>query len=63
MTGISWIRLTDHVLAQLGDGKLSYLGGGIEEDLARRSAQEEALSAPSASSSNVDLVTGPGADD
>jgi ABC transport system ATP-binding/permease protein len=35
-------RVTDHVVALLGDGKLSYLGGGIEEYLARREAQLEA---------------------
>jgi ABC transport system ATP-binding/permease protein len=29
-------RVTDHVVALLGDGKLSYLGGGVEEYLARR---------------------------
>jgi ATP-binding cassette subfamily F protein uup len=40
-------RVTDHVIAFLGDGKLSYLGGGIEDYLARRAAQEEATSAPS----------------
>jgi len=34
-------RVTDHVLALLGDGKLSYLGGGIEEYLQRRAAAEE----------------------
>ena len=39
-------RVTDHVIALLGDGKLSYLGGGLEEYLARRAAQEEAESAP-----------------
>jgi ATP-binding cassette subfamily F protein uup len=39
-------RVTDHVIALLGDGKLSYLGGGIEEYLARREAQEEAASGP-----------------
>jgi ATP-binding cassette subfamily F protein uup len=43
-------RVTDHVIALLGDGKLSYLGGGIEEYLARRAAQEEAAAG-----------TGPGA--
>jgi ATP-binding cassette subfamily F protein uup len=32
-------RVTDHVVALLGDGKLSFLGGGIEEYLARRAAQ------------------------
>jgi ATP-binding cassette subfamily F protein uup len=31
-------RVTDHVVALLGDGKLSFLGGGIEEYLARRAA-------------------------
>jgi ABC transport system ATP-binding/permease protein len=40
-------RVTDHVIALLGDGKLSYLGGGLEEYLARRAAHEEAESAPS----------------
>ena len=39
-------RVTDHVIALLGGGKLSYLGGGIDEYLARRAAQEEAGSAP-----------------
>ena len=38
-------RVTDHVIALLGDGKLSYLGGGIEEYLARPAVQEEAGSA------------------
>jgi ATP-binding cassette subfamily F protein uup len=32
-------RVTDHVLALLGDGKLSFLAGGIEEYLERRGAQ------------------------
>ena len=40
-------RVTDHVIVLLGDGKLSYLGGGLEEYLARRAAQEEAESARS----------------
>jgi ABC transport system ATP-binding/permease protein len=39
-------RVTDHVIALLGNGKLSYLGGGIEEYLARRAAQEEATAEP-----------------
>ena len=38
-------RVTDHVVALLGDGKLSYLGGGVEEYLACRAAQAEALPA------------------
>jgi ATP-binding cassette subfamily F protein uup len=37
-------RVTDHVIALLGDGTLSYLAGGVEEYLARRAAQEEAAS-------------------
>ena len=32
-------RVTDHVLALMGDGKLSFLAGGIEEYLERRGAQ------------------------
>jgi ABC transport system ATP-binding/permease protein len=35
-------RVTDHVIALLGDGKLSYLGGGIDEYLARRAGQAAA---------------------
>jgi ATP-binding cassette subfamily F protein uup len=33
-------RVTDHVVALLGDGKLSYLGRGIDEYLERRRARE-----------------------
>jgi ATP-binding cassette subfamily F protein uup len=51
-------RVTDHVIALLGDGKLSYLGGGLEEYLARRAAQQEAESAPG---SGAREGTGPGA--
>ncbi len=32
-------RVTDHVVALLGDGKLSFLGGGVDEYLARRAAR------------------------
>jgi ATP-binding cassette subfamily F protein uup len=35
-------RVTDHVVALLGDGKLSYLGGGVEEYLQRRARQATA---------------------
>jgi ATP-binding cassette subfamily F protein uup len=35
-------RVTDHVVALLGDGKLSYLGGGVDEYLARRAERAEA---------------------
>jgi ABC transport system ATP-binding/permease protein len=33
-------RVTDHVLALLGDGKLAFMAGGIDEYLARRGAGE-----------------------
>ena len=32
-------RVTDHVVALLGDGRLSFLGGGVDEYLERRSAR------------------------
>ena len=35
-------RVTDHVVALLGDGKLSFLGGGVEEYLQRRARQAAA---------------------
>jgi len=35
-------RVTDLVVALLGDGKLSYLGGGVDEYLARRASQAQA---------------------
>jgi ABC transport system ATP-binding/permease protein len=35
-------RVTDHVLALMGDGKLSFLAGGVAEYLDRRSRQAEA---------------------
>jgi ATP-binding cassette subfamily F protein uup len=35
-------RVTDHVVALLGDGKLSFLGGGVDEYLARRAALRRA---------------------
>ncbi len=42
-------RVTDHVVALLGDGKLSFLGGGVEEYLERRAAMERAGSGVGAS--------------
>jgi ATP-binding cassette subfamily F protein uup len=41
-------RVTDHVVALLGDGKLSLLGGGVDEYLERRAALEAAASGVSA---------------
>jgi ABC transport system ATP-binding/permease protein len=37
-------RVTDHVVALLGDGKLSFLGGGVAEYLERRAAHGRAAS-------------------
>jgi ABC transport system ATP-binding/permease protein len=39
-------RVTDHVVALLGDGNLSFLGGGIDEYLARRAAQPRQAEPP-----------------
>ena len=52
-------RLTDHVIALLGDGKLSYLGGGIDEYLARWARQAGAGLRPSGTPSRA-LVPGGG---
>jgi ABC transport system ATP-binding/permease protein len=43
-------RVTDHVVALLGDGKLSFLGGGVDEYLARRAALRQAASGERAGS-------------
>ncbi|MQA87422.1 MAG: ATP-binding cassette domain-containing protein [Streptosporangiales bacterium] len=39
-------RVADHVVALLGDGRLSYLGGGVEEYLARRRADRTERAGP-----------------
>jgi ATP-binding cassette subfamily F protein uup len=39
-------RVTDHVLALLGDGRLSYLPGGVDEYLERRRAATAGAAAP-----------------
>jgi ABC transport system ATP-binding/permease protein len=54
-------RVTDHVVALLGDGRLSFLGGGIEEYLARRAAIEQAARAGTGAgaAANADRVSGP----
>jgi len=39
-------RVTDHVLALLGDGRLGYLPGGVDEYLERRRAVAEAAAVP-----------------
>jgi ATP-binding cassette subfamily F protein uup len=39
-------RVTDHVVALLGDGKLSFLGGGVDEYLERSRARRRAAPVP-----------------
>jgi ATP-binding cassette subfamily F protein uup len=39
-------RVTDHVVALLGDGELSFLGGGIDEYLERRAAAQDRAPRP-----------------
>jgi ATP-binding cassette subfamily F protein uup len=41
-------RATDHVVALLGDGKLSFLSGGIDEYLERRAAAQDRAPRPTA---------------
>jgi ATP-binding cassette subfamily F protein uup len=52
-------RVTDHVLALLGDGSLSYLPGGVDEYLQRRLAPEGVAGRPSGTSAGG--VAGAGA--
>ena len=52
-------RVTDHVVALLGDGKLSYLGGGVEEYLQRRARQAMPVPGPAGPGTDVG-VGGPG---
>jgi ATP-binding cassette subfamily F protein uup len=56
-------RVTDHVVALLGDGKLSFLGGGIDEYLKRRAAQDRAPrpAARPGAGSGARAGSGPGA--
>jgi ATP-binding cassette subfamily F protein uup len=57
-------RVTDHVVALLGDGKLSFLGGGMDEYLERRAdAQDRTLrpAAPWRAGSAAGGGSGPGA--
>jgi ABC transport system ATP-binding/permease protein len=41
-------RVTDHVVALLGDGKIAFLGGGVDEYLERSRARRAALTAATA---------------
>jgi ATP-binding cassette subfamily F protein uup len=56
-------RVTDHAVALLGDGKLSFLGGGIDEYLERRAAREQVarLAALPGAGSGVRAGSGRGA--
>jgi ATP-binding cassette subfamily F protein uup len=53
-------RVTDHVVALLGDGKLSYLGGGVEEYLQRRARQATAVPGAGGPGTGGSAVGGPG---
>jgi len=53
-------RVTDHVVALLGDGKLSFLGGGIDEYLERRAAQGRAPRPTALPGAGSGAGTGPG---
>jgi ATP-binding cassette subfamily F protein uup len=56
-------RVTDHVLALLGDGTLAYLPGGVEEYLQRRAEQAGPGSGGTGpdGAGAVDQAAGPGA--
>jgi ATP-binding cassette subfamily F protein uup len=54
-------RVTDHVTALLGDGKLSYLGGGVEEYLQRRARQADAAPGAGRRGAGGPGAGGPGA--
>jgi ATP-binding cassette subfamily F protein uup len=54
-------RVTDHVVALLGDGKLSFLGDGIDEYLERRAARSRASRPAPAAGSGARGGSGPGA--
>ena len=53
-------RVTDHVVALLGDGKLSFLAGGVDEYLDRRAAMEAAASPPRPPAGAVRVPQAPG---
>jgi ATP-binding cassette subfamily F protein uup len=53
-------RVTDHVLALLGDGRLGYLPGGVDEYLERRRAAADAAAAvPDRPAATTGTRTGP----
>ena len=53
-------RVTDHVVALLGDGKLSFLGGGVAEYLERRAAQGPVARLPAGAGVAPRADQGPG---
>jgi ATP-binding cassette subfamily F protein uup len=54
-------RVTDHVVALLGDGRLSYLGGGIEEYLERRRAGQAQAARAVVPAATAPAAAGPAA--
>jgi ATP-binding cassette subfamily F protein uup len=54
-------RVTDHVVALLGDGQLAFLGGGVDEYLERRAARGRAARPTPAAGSGARGGPGPGA--
>jgi ABC transport system ATP-binding/permease protein len=54
-------RVTDHVVALLGDGSLSFLPGGVEEYLRRRSAAARAGTQPGRAGTPPGATASPGA--
>jgi ATP-binding cassette subfamily F protein uup len=54
-------RVCDHVVALLGDGKIAFLGGGVDEYLERSRARRAALAAARASEKTVAAKAAPSA--
>jgi ATP-binding cassette subfamily F protein uup len=54
-------RATDRVVALLGDGKVSFLGGGVDEYLRRSRARRAAIAAAPAAGARVPAVPSAGA--
>jgi len=50
-------RVCDHVVALLGDGRIAFLGGGVEEYLQRSRARRAALAAAAAASTRASATS------
>jgi ATP-binding cassette subfamily F protein uup len=55
-------RVTDHVVALLGDGKIAFLGGGVDEYLERSRARRAALTAAAVTTARSAAPAPPAAD-